>query len=411
MLLPFPVIDSLTGDQVDLWEQHFQGERDGLRPSVEHGIWRRTQDPRNRAQSGWSEDESGRRRIVHYSLHYGLDRTQPVARITLDELYLFVSLLAPVEEIAAYRESLDGWLETGRWRPVTEGSWRRGDLRVCVTEHDEHPQDARAGRDTPTGFRSLDVVVTSEDYRIARPVRNLPWDVLAGGMRVKEERGNPDYADDLSALLDHLPFAVEAGCGTSIEAGVPPLHFLHEVYRVTARADDALTQSHAFTLSPSADILVKEVLTDTDRKIGDMTAMFKAAFTARPTAAHRALKAMHAAGHMVGTVANHNFDRLFARAGLPETPMRRYDQRIPHWPIPGEARSVLVIGLHADRRAVQERARKQGLKVIYLDTEGVTDNGRYKPYPVEGAREGDIVVRREAAPALVELADLLGICL
>ncbi|WP_176956586.1 MULTISPECIES: hypothetical protein [unclassified Streptomyces] len=50
-------------------------------------------------------------------------------------------------------------------------------------------------------------------------------------MRVKEQRGTPAYADDLSGLLNHLPFVVEAGCGTSIEAGVPPLHWLHEVYR------------------------------------------------------------------------------------------------------------------------------------------------------------------------------------
>ncbi|MFD5745956.1 hypothetical protein [Streptomyces sp. NPDC127033] len=70
---------------------------------------------------------------------------------------------------------------------------------------------------------------------------------------------------------------------------------------------------------------------------------------------------------------------------------------------------MLVIGLHADRRAVQARARERGLKIFYLDTEGVTENGVYQPYLIEGAREGDVVVRSEATPALLHLAGLLNV--
>ncbi|MFF3726861.1 hypothetical protein ACFYYM_31345 [Streptomyces erythrochromogenes] len=410
MFLPYAVLDSLTRAQVELWKAHYEGERaDQRRPAIEEGIWRRTQDPANAEQSGWSKDASGRRRVVHYRLHYGLDRTQPVERLTLNELYLYVSLLGPADEIDAYCEDVHAWLEAGRWRPDGKGSHRRGDLQVALTEHAVHPQDERADRPTPAGFKSIDVAITSEDYKIERTVRNLPWDVLAGGIRIKEQRGNPEYADDLHGLLDHLPFAVEAGCGTSIEAGIPALHHLHEVYRVTARNGDELTQSYAFNLSPRSDILVKELLTDTERKIDDMVSMFRAMFQAQPTAAHRALKALHDAGHMVGGVATHNFDGLFARVGLDETFMRRYDQRIPHVPLDPAARSLLVIGLHADRREVQRRARERGMKIFYLDTEGVTENGEYKPYPLEGARDGDVVVRSEAVDGLTTLCELLGV--
>jgi hypothetical protein len=412
MLLPHPVIDSLPPDQVRIWDQHFAPEAGGQRhPAVEEGIWRRTQEPTNAEQSGWTEDDNGRRRVVHYRLHYGLDRTQPMERLVLEELYLYVSWLAPVAEIADHRSDLDHWLTQGRWKPTgdTYGTWRRGDLYATITEHTIHPQDERAGRDTPDGFTSVDVVISSVDYTLPRASRNLPWDVLAGGPRVKEERGAPDYAPDLSGLLDYLPFVVEAGCGPSIEAGVQPLHWLHEVYRVTDRTGNELTQSYRFTLSPAADILVKELLTDTERKVEDMVSMFRALVLAEPTAAHRALKAMHQAGHAVGPVATHNFDRLFARAGLPEAFMRRYDQHTPYMPVPDGARALLVVGLHADRRRVQARARELGLKIFYLDTEGLTENGVYKPYPIEGAREGDVVVRAEATPALLHLAELLGV--
>lgn len=412
MLLPHPVIDSLTPAQVRVWEENFAPEAGGQRrPAVEEGIWRRTQDPANAEQSGWSEDESGRRRVVHYRLHYGLDRTQPMERLVLEELYLYVSWLAPAAEIADHRRELDQWLAAGRWRPTSDqgGAWRRGDLHVTITEHAVHPQDERADRETPDGFTSIDVTIQSEGYALTRAARNLPWDVLAGGMRVKEQRGTPTYADDLSGLLGHLPFVVEAGCGTSIEAGIPPLHWLHEVYRVTARSGNELTQGYAFTLAPADDILVREVLTETERKVDDMVSMFRAVVLAEPTDAHRALKALHDAGHMVGPVATHNFDRLFAKAGLEEAFMRRYDQRVPHMSFPAEAKALLVIGLHADRRAVQARARELGLPIFYLDTEGLTENGVYKPYLIEGAREGDVIVRSEATPALLHLCGLLGV--
>ncbi|SCF98656.1 hypothetical protein GA0115258_122513, partial [Streptomyces sp. LamerLS-31b] len=61
----------------------------------------------------------------------------------------------------------------------------------------------------------------------------------------------------------------------------------------------------------------------------------------------------------------------------------------------------------ADRRTVQARARERGLPIFYLDTEGVTENGVHKPYLIEGAREGDVVVRSHAIPALLRLAELL----
>ncbi|MGW2541160.1 hypothetical protein ACWC5I_09880 [Kitasatospora sp. NPDC001574] len=353
----------------------------------------------------------GRRRVVHYRLHYDLDQTQPMDRLALAELYLTVSWLAPAGEIAAHLGDLQRWLAEGRWKAgdAEDPRWRRGDLYATITEHEVHPQDERAGRDTPGGFASLDVTIQSADYALPRASRNLPWDVLAGGMRVKEQRGVPEYADDLSGLLEHLPFVVEAGCGTSIEAGVQPLHWLHEVYRVTERQGNDLTQGYRFTMAPGQDVLVQEMLTDTERKVGDMVAMFRALFQAEPTEAHGVLRALYDGGHAVGPIATHNFDRLFARAGIPEAFMRRHDQRTPHMDYPPGARALLVIGLHADRRDVQRRARKLGLKVFYLDTEGITENGVHKEYLIEGARQGDVIVRSAAIPALRRLAQLLEI--
>ncbi|UED84868.1 hypothetical protein [Streptomyces profundus] len=408
MFFPYPVIEQMTEDQVSAWNEHFSGDGHERRRTIEEGVWRRTQEPANAEQSGWSPNSRGRRRVVHYRYEFGINRVFPVPRLTLDNLYLTVSFTAPATEIVAYRRRLAGWLADGRWRRL--GScWAKGDLRFLVAEYGEHPQDERAGRPTPEGFRSLDVRFLTDEFEIPRAVRNLPWDVLAGGMRIRERRGDPTIAPDLSELRDHLPFQVEIGCGTSIEAGVPPLHHLHEVYRVTARKDNTVGQSHAFTLSPQEDSLVREMLISADVKAPDLVAMFRACFLAKPTGAHRALRALQDTGAFVGPVITHNFDALPARSGLQECFVRRYDQRIPPVPLLSESKALLVIGLHADRRAVQQRARAMGKKIFFVDPEGVDENGVFKEYLIEGAREGDIVVRQGATRALAQFCELLGI--
>ncbi|MGA5728458.1 hypothetical protein ACPCI1_07365 [Streptomyces seoulensis] len=409
MFLPHPVIDQLDESQEAVWYEHFAGTGHERPRAIEEGVWRRTQDPANAVQSGWAEGQDGRRRVVHYRYRFDLDYTFPVPRLALADLYLYTSVRAPEAEIDTYRGEVRAWLIEGRWRQTGDGVWAKGDLRVTVTPYDVHPQDERGSRDTPEGFRSLDVVFVSEDLQVTRTVRQLPWDVLSGGIRVKDKRGTPSYADDLGELKNHLPFQVELGCGTSVEAGVPPLHFLHRVYRVTERTDNVMKQTHPFVLSPQKDTLVKEMLLDAIAKADELVAMFRFSFLARPTAAHHALKALHDAGHMVGPVLQHNFDLLAARAGLPECFVRRYDQKIPPVPLLAEARALLVIGLHADRRSIQKRARERGMKVFFVDTEGLEEFGRHSPYPLEGPQDGDVVVRDEAIPTLVELCRQLGV--
>jgi hypothetical protein len=409
MFLPHPVIEQLDDAQVAVWERHFAGAGHERPRAIEEGIWRRTQDPANAVQSGWSEDEQGRRRVVHYRYRYDLDYTFPVPRLVLAELYLYTSVLAPRAEIEAYRDDVRSWLSEGNWRQVDDTLWAKGDLRVTVTPYDTHPQDERASRATPPGFSSLDVVFVSEDFAVTRTVRQMPWNVLAGGIRIKDERGNPAYADDLRGLAQYLPFQVEIGCGTSIDAGVPPLHFLHRVYRVTERTDDIMKQTHPFVLSPQKDTLVKEMLLDATAKAEELVEMFRASFLAEPTAAHHALKALHDAGHFVGPVLQHNFDLLAARAGLEECFVRRYDQKIPPVPFHPKAKALLVVGLHADRRSVEKRARARGMKVFYVDPEGLVEFGTHMPYPLEGPQDGDVVVKGEAIPALLALCEQLGV--
>lgn len=111
MFFPHSVIEQLTDDQVETWNRHFARNGAHERPrAIEEGIWRRTQDSANAAQSGWAEDNQGRRRVAHYRYQYDLDYTFPVPRLVLDDLYLYHLVLVPAAEIEAYLTQIDAWL-------------------------------------------------------------------------------------------------------------------------------------------------------------------------------------------------------------------------------------------------------------------------------------------------------------
>ncbi|MFD3662658.1 hypothetical protein ACFWVF_18970 [Streptomyces sp. NPDC058659] len=383
------------------WEQYVS-RRDRPR-DLEEGLWRRTQDPRNAAESGWTGPEDGRRRILHYRYRYNTNRTSGGTLLTVPELYVFHSASYPEADLAHHFDRVRKALADGGWQPGQRGLWRRGDLECTVLPHRVHPQDDLAGRTLPAGYESLDVTITSAGHMPALHDQNMPWKVMAAGMRIKEERGNPTLIPDLSMIADFLPFQVEVGCGMSVEAGVPPLHRLHEVYRVTDMSD------HRFVLSPGEDTFLPEILGAPESKMPELTEMTRACLQAEPTIGHRTLRGLADAGHLVGPVITNNFDGLMARAGLDEHYVRRYHEQIPDVPFLPGAKSLLVIGSHADRRRVQARARERGLKVFFLDREGFEEGSVFRPYLVEGARDEDFMCRREATPALLELAAYLDV--
>ncbi|CAM5446225.1 hypothetical protein SALBM311S_13084 [Streptomyces alboniger] len=49
------------------------------------------------------------------------------------------------------------------------------------------------------------------------------------------------------------------------------------------------------------------------------------------------------------------------------------------------------------------------MKVFYVDTEGLEEFGKYMPYPLEGPQDGDVIVKAEAIPTLIELCHQLGV--
>lgn len=211
------------------------------------------------------------------------------------------------------------------------------------------------------------------------------------------------YIDDLGELKKHLPFHVEVGCGISLEAGIPALHHLHQLYNVTN------LQNGKFIFGGESDDVTSRIIKNPHLEFMKLCAIFSAAFAAKPTATHSALLALENSGAMIGPVMTNNFDGLAHRAGLKELYLRRYDESIPPVDFDNRARSLLVIGSHADRRRVQLRAREKGLKIFYLDPEGYLVDDQFISYPLEGPKDSDFICRQNASIGVVNLQKMLGL--
>lgn len=404
MKFPIPLRSDFSTEHEERWRRYYvqPSDRDRKR---EDGIWRRTQERWNAIESGWKHPSDRRRRIVYYTHEYDLQRRSGSAQLLLRNVYVYYSLSLPEQEIAPDVERVMDALKQGGWRLDARSNhaqqWCLGELACHLSYVSQHAEDLRAGRYLPSTYRTLDVTVRTQGF--VPLAERLPWEVLAKGMRMKDTREQPTYVPDLSALVQLRPFHVELGCGASIEAGVPALHRLHDLYRVTD------TDTGYFIFGGAQDDLLERLLLRPCSEFAMLGELFEASFVAEPTPAHQALLALREAGHLVGPVMTNNFDGLAHRVGLSEHFLRRYDEAIPDVEFSPAAKSLLVIGSHADRRRVQARARARGLQVVYLDPEGYWVDGRFLDYPLEGPHDGDFVCRRTATEGLAGLCSLLGI--
>jgi hypothetical protein len=398
MKFPFVVAPALEDRHVDRYRRHIDSDVSGWHRRFTESIWRRHQHPSNARLSGWTGPLDRKRRLIHFRDEYGLDGRHFVLR----NAYLRLNLTLPAEQIDEYRDAIAAGLAEGGWRREVEASaragWSRGDLRVRIEHTHVHAEDARRDRAPPPNYRNLDVVVVTDGYQLPSGWDERPWRVFYDvGLREVLPRGQPRLVTP-SELAAYLPAQLELGCGPSIEAGIPHLSTLHRIYGVS-QAD------YGFVFRARIDDLLT-LFRDPEAKYREMTAIYRACLLAEPTPFYRWMRDLWTRGHLVGPVITNNFDCQCADLDLPEISLRRYDWApyYPHIEHDPRARSLLVVGVHADRRLVQMRARRRGLKVLFIDPETyVGPDGRSITYPVEAPQAEDLFVRATAHQALSEL--------
>jgi len=116
---------------------------------------------------------------------------------------------------------------------------------------------------------------------------------------------------------------------------------------------------------------------------------------------------MQEAGHVRGDVFTHNFDGLLERCGVRTQNVRSYAQIVPDIALATDAKALLVVGLHADRRRIQAAARRAGLKVIHIDPQQLPVAAGWRDYPLEISAPDDAHIVLPAGEALPRSATAL----
>lgn len=398
MRFPFTLIPALNDEQLTRYRQHVDSDASGWHRRFTESIWRRHQHPVNAKLSGWTGPDDKKRRLLHFFDEYGVEDRAFVLR----NAYLVMNVTLPREHVDEYEQTILEGLRRGEWKESSGRRFLRGDLEATLTRRAIHPMDVERRHPIPANFENLDVVVKTASYQPPPGWAERPWRVFFDvGLRKTLPRQAPTLIEP-ERLKDFFPAQLELGCGPSIEAGIPHLSTLHRIYGVSQA-------NYGFIFRAQHDGLLS-LFEDPETKYREMTDIYRACLVAGSTDFYRELSTLHRAGHLVGPVITNNFDSQCAVLGLPEVSLRRYDWG-PYYPTidyDPRAKSLLVVGVHADRRLVQLRARERGLTVVYVDPEAyVAPDGGRIPYPVEAPQAADFFVRTTASAAFNALARVM----
>ncbi len=392
----YVVLDGLSQDYQRLWDAQF------ISPGREYleSIWRRSEEADANSKSAGK-----RRRIIHVIDKYSLLQNDTGSyELAITDCYLWLCSTLPRVEVARYVERFKRALTLGSWLP-SNGYWTKDDLKFSYRIVDKHPEDLKAGRDFGTDYQTIECTMVSNTFPEDRLIKESPWAVYNTGIRTQGTRvPNPKTITDMRQIVQYLPAQVELGGGASLELGIPPLNYFHTVYNLYTK------NSLQFAFGDS-DELLDTILADPAAFYSKQAALpYARALTAEPNYFYKLLAELYQKDIIIGPIITNNFDGICSLLGLPELYVRKYDEAhiVPDVRFAKGVKSLLVIGSHADRRRIQQAAKAQGLKILYVDPEEYIDHqGNKIAYPLEKIEADDILIPLTANNFALRLSEAL----
>lgn len=324
--------------------------------SVRENIWRRHQCKENSNLSGWINSKDCRRRLIHFIDQYEIKNNN----FCLSKCYLNINLFLPVLDCLQYEEFLSK-------TKINDDFFSLNFNSVKVNSYNE-----------------LNITLKSNNFNVTNEISLRPFNVFNKGIRKFLLRGNPKYIK-ISDIGKYFPAHIELGCGPSIDAGIPPLNYFHKLF--------SLSKNNKFVFSFKDDDLIKSIVNPFDWYT-KTSYIQKMCLQANPTKFYFKLKQLIEEKKVFEPIFNNNFDGLSKSLDIDELCLRQYDSsgEYPNYSFCPEAKSLIVIGSHADRRGCQAAARKAGLQIIFIDPEGYFNNGSFISYPLEAPQDNDLVL-------------------
>lgn len=391
MKFPYVVLENLDDGQIAKWEKCYTKLNDKYNNrdrKVDEGIWRRTQMFGTRKESGWRRRHDARRRMLHYSHYFDvIENSRGGYDLCMLSTYLWIHLTFPKAEIEDYIKDIQTGLKEGDWELITMSQttqlYKKEDLLYKITKVTNAEEDIEQHREFPDNYIVLEIKIYTKDREEDEKEKKKAWGIFNNGPRIRDLEGDYEEIESINDIIPFLPAQVELGCGPSIELGIPPLNFLHDVYYVTDK------ETKKFILGHDKDKLAYRVAADADEMYKIFSVMYTQCFIAEPTSPfYIIMKKLYDLGKLVGPILTNNFDSVPLQMGLDEICLRRYEEELirPQVTFDSRAKSLISIGCHADRRRIQESARNTGLKVIHIDPEGYLMGDDFISYPLEAKK-------------------------
>ena len=163
----------------------------------------------------------------------------------------------------------------------------------------------------------------------------------------------------LRGLLGLLPFDLYAGSGLSYEAGLPTLCDMHDAFCL----DDH--QSDRFTVGRS-DKLPWWLGEDPEAAMRGFCDLHLRALSAVPTYAQQVIADLHRRGG-VSTVMSDNVDNLLCKVDVPFVRTRGSGVFNERFPAEFATRTLVVVGVAADRRQIVRQGRARRMRVVVVN--------------------------------------------
>lgn len=395
MKIPYKLPQYLDPEDVSVWNKVFRPTKGTSHDkTVEQSLWRRTQSEANKGHSDWKSDKDKNRKIVYYRHKYDLVDEQ----LYLTNTYIYVAITMEKQKFEEYRKMIlsglgNTWTKRG-------SKYFFGDLTAELIVYEKPQLRQKEDCEFPDDYQTLELKVYS-DISIGDESRlqEMIWKISKAGMRKALFRKKPQYVTNISDIHQYLPAQVEMGCGPSSEAGVLPLHTMHEIYSINEPF------SKKFIMNAQKDTFIQHLTSDPMKALNKTSDYFAKIIKAKATPFYTLLKKFYDRGVLVGPIITNNFDGIHLRYNIPEIFVRTYDEVVvmPELEFDSSAKSLFVIGCHADRRSIERRARERGLKIIYIDPEGWWDNNVFKSYPLESPQSEDLIIKLPSSEAFKKL--------
>ncbi len=213
----------------------------------------------------------------------------------------------------------------------------------------ETSEDRRAGLQVVT-FRAGTPAAEDRD-RVRRLALRRPRASL-GGPRLP----SPTPPDAASSLL---PADLYLGSGVSYEAGLPTLCDIHDAFSLDDHGRDT------FTIG-ARDDLPERLAEQPEQTFAGFCHLHVLALGAQPTRAQRIVTDLHHRG-LAPPILTDNVDNLLAKTGVPFTRTRGSGVFNERFPVEFRTRTLIVVGVAADRREIVRQARARRMRIIVVN--------------------------------------------